>query len=187
MSRRIKVCLLILCIAASLLGCGHVVYRNEKPDDSVSQMIYDALGNDVYYLYKKEKNGVLYYEYLIRREEADVIYKFAAAANDAVSGETKKITVHLSYEIPGAREIDMVLSNYSDESLLLADYKGLKKLTVRYPNAFRNELFKNPEIYTPLEDIRSFKIDRELQDKAVDLGIDWQEIWPNLENFEIAE
>ena len=60
-------------------------------------------------------------------------------------------------------------------------------MIVRYPNISHNELFKNPEIYTQLEDIHSFEIDRELQDKAVEQGIDWQEIWPNLEKFEIVE
>ena len=123
----------------------------------------------------------------IFKKQRYCLYELVNSINQEISKESSKVYVMVGCEIPGGMEIEVILSNYSDESLPQADYKGLKDLIVRYPNISHNELFKNPEIYTQLEDIRSFAIDRELQDKAVEQGIDWQEIWPNLENFQITD
>ncbi len=188
MSKRISMLLFTVLLVIGSSGCGHAYFYNKKADDSISQAVHNALGDDVYYVSKEEReSGSCHYLYLIRKEEKEVLYELVSSINQEISKESSKVYVMVGCEIPGGMEIEVILSNYTDESLPQADYKGLKDLIVRYPNISHNELFKNPEIYTQLEDIHSFEIDRELQDKAVEQGIDWQEIWPNLEKFEIVE
>lgn len=68
-----KICIGIVCVVGViqvLLLVGLIIPKygptNDKPDDVISQAIYDIVGDEIYYQGKEERSSsVLYYEYLL--------------------------------------------------------------------------------------------------------------------------
>ena len=82
-------------------------------------------------------------------------------------------------------EYPITLTNYSEDDIQVADYKGLKVLELSYPKATPLSFYTDPNTFLCLEDIRILRIDGEMQKKAEDEEIDWYEEWPELEAIEL--
>lgn len=176
-----------LCITMIFCSCGNVNFKNHKADDHLSQAVYDALHDDVYYLYKKDENGVIAYDFYIQNETREVVQSFYEAIDNALSDRKEKVWVNLSCYIPGGREYVMFLKNYSDDSASDADLSGIKNVTALYPDGSQNKLFMDPEIYTGFKDVRYFEIDDKLQKIADEKEIDWNKIWHDLQKFDVRK
>ena len=180
-----------LIVAVSMLFCGCGISRgarNLKPDDDLSRAVHDAMADDFYYVGKEEGiDGVIIYEYEIKRKEGNAVTEFVNAINDYLIAEQEKIMVIVFIEVPGGLSSIFNLKNFSDSKLEKADYDGLYSLYIREAFDGPYEFFHDPSIYTGIEGIRKLNIGEEMQQKAEEEGIDWYAYWPDLEEVIVRE
>ena len=188
--RKIAIISIVLYVVLSILLCGcggYVNYKNKKADDELSKQIYEKLGEDVYYISKRDSQGTKGYDFLLKKEDKEIVKEFMLVVDGVLSQNGEKTIVYLTCEIPGGLECLVLLENYSDDARDKADLAGAKRILVRYPEVSDCEVFKDPTIYTVLEDIQFLEIDEELQKIAEEQGIDWYEVWPTLEEMWIRD
>ena len=158
--------------------------HNRRPNDELSRSVKEAVGDDFYYQGKHEDVfGGIWYEYLAKKKDKAAIANLVNALNDAVENEQRKIGVQVGGEFPCGIENVIMLENYSDDGLETPDYDGMYAISIWEPDHIRDECFDDPSIYTEIEGIRKLRIDSEMQEKAEKEGIDWYEIWPELEEI----
>ncbi len=159
---------------------------NKKPDDELSRLVREAVGDDFYYQGKREADfGGGWYMYSIKKKNKAAVATLVGALNDAVEGEQGKIGVQVYTDeyIRGQLEPLFYVENFSDDGLETADYDGMYSLCIREPDHASDECFYDPSIYTGIKGVRKLCIDFEMQQKAEEQGIDWHEIWPDLEEM----
>ena len=161
--------------------CGNNSPNRGIPYDNFSRAIYREMGDDIWYYYKdKGRSGEKEYYYIIEKCDRDTITRFAKVLNDLAQEEKKKIAIYVEVEDPYGSESVLNLKNYSNDNSEQADYERFYALSISYPD-FEEEL-RNPQTYTGIEGIKYLRIDSEMQKRAEEQGIDWYEIWPDLED-----
>lgn len=187
--RKIAVISIVLCVLLPILlcGCGRIEYKNKKADDELSKLVYETLGEDVYYVSNEDSQGILVYNYLLKKQDKEVLKEFMLAVDVALSQSSEMIFVCMYYPVPGGLDSTFTLRNYSEDSLDKANLNGAKRIYIGYPNISECELFKDMEIYTVLENVQFLYIEKEMQELAEEQGIDWYEVWPTLEEMWIAD
>lgn len=152
------------------------------PRDFFSYKIFREMGNDIYY-YKREKgnSGQIKYFYVIERCDRDTINRFSKILNVLGEKEEKKIAVYVEAKFTWGLSSTFNLKNYSDNNLEKPDYNGFYVLTIAYSKMLDEETLRDPQTYTGIEGIRKLIISEEMQERAEEQGIDWYEIWPDLE------
>ena len=166
--------------------CGNNSPNRGIPYDKFSRAIYREMGDDIWYYYKdKGRSGEKEYYYIIEKCDRDTITRFAKVLNDLAQEEKKKIAIYVEVEDPYGSESVLNLKNYSNDNSEQADYERFYALSISYPD-FEEEL-RNPQTYTGIEGIKYLRIDSEMQKRAEEQGIDWYEIWPDLEDVVIID
>ena len=161
--------------------CGDNSPNRGIPYDKFSRAIYREMGDDIWYYYKdKGRSGEKEYYYIIEKCDRDTITRFSKVLNDLAQEEKKKIAIYVEVEDPYGSESVLNLKNYSNDNSEQADYERFYALSISYPD-FEEEL-RNPQTYTGIEGIKYLRIDSEMQKRAEEQGIDWYEIWPDLED-----
>ena len=156
--------------------------NNRKPDDKLSRLVRETVGDDLYYRGKHEDVfGGVWYKYLIKKKDKAAVVNLVNVLNNAVEGEQRKIGVQVGAEFSSGIEYIFTLENFSDDGLETADYDGMHAVCIQEPDHVSDECFYDPSIYTGIEGVRKLCIDSEMQQKAEKKGIDWHEIWPDLE------
>ncbi len=172
---------LILFGLSRMNRCGNNSPNRGIPYDKFSRAIYREMGDDIWYYYKdKGRSGEKEYYYIIEKCDRDTITRFAKVLNDLAQEEKKKIAIYVEVEDPYGSESVLNLKNYSNDNSEQADYERFYALSISYPD-FEEEL-RNPQTYTGIEGIKYLRIDSEMQKRAEEQGIDWYEIWPDLED-----
>ena len=172
---------LILLGLSRVNRCGNNSPNHGTPYDNFSRAIYREMGDDIWYYYKdKGRSGEKEYYYIIEKCDRDTITRFAKVLNDLAQEEKKKIAIYVEVEDPYGSESVLNLKNYSNDNSEQADYERFYALSISYPD-FEEEL-RNPQTYTGIEGIKYLRIDSEMQKRAEEQGIDWYEIWPDLED-----
>ncbi len=172
---------LILLGLSRVNRCGNNSPNHGTPYDNFSRAIYREMGDDIWYYYKdKGRSGEKEYYYIIEKCDRDTITRFAKVLNDLAQEEKKKIAIYVEVEDPYGSESVLNLKNYSNDNSEQADYERFYALSISYPD-FEEEL-RNPQTYTGIEGIKHLRIDSEMQKKAEEQGIDWYEVWPDLED-----
>lgn len=97
----------------------------------------------------------------------------------------EKIAIYVEVEDPYGSESVLNLKNYSNDNSEQSDYEGFYVLSISYPDF--EEGLRNPQTYTGIEGIKYLRIDSEMQKRAEEQGIDWYEIWPDLEDVVIID
>ena len=190
-----KLCIGIVCVAGViklLLLAGTLIpeYTSDKPDDDISQAIYDAVGDDVCYYADWDDGGVEYfYCYVIEdgHQEKTVVHDILVTANNAIKEQeiAERVCITLYHAIPGGLTYCVSMHNYSNNELLYADYKGLQRLVIGGNDMYSDCIYNEPSVYTTLPDIKYLEIYTEIQEKAKRKGIDWYDYWPDLESVEV--
>lgn len=195
-----KICIGIVGVAAViqvLLLVGLIIipkYKptNDKPDDAISQAIYDIVGDEIYYQGKEERSSsVLYYEYLIRdtnEHKSDYLDDLVIAVNETIIKKniTNKVDIVFFHELPGGSGQCIELENYSDYKLEYPDCEGLQTLTITGFSRHCEEcIYDEPSIYMNLPNIKYLKVSEQVQKKADEQDIDWYALWPSLESLEV--
>ena len=172
---------LILLGLSRMNRCGDNSPNRGIPYDKFSRAIYREMGDDIWYYYQdKGRSGEKEYYYIIEKCDRDTITRFAKVLNDLAQEEKKKIAIYVEVEDPYGSESVLNLKNYSNDNSEQADYERFYALSISYPD-FEEEL-RNPQTYTGIEGIKYLRIDSEMQKRAEEQGIDWYEIWPDLED-----
>ena len=172
---------LILLGLSRVNRCGNNSPNHGTPYDNFSRAIYREMGDDIWYYYKdKGRSGEKEYYYIIEKCDRDTITRFAKVLNDLAQEEKKKIAIYVEVEDPYGSESVLNLKNYSNDNSEQADYERFYALSISYPD-FEEEL-RNPQTYTGIEGIKYLRIDSEMQKRAEEQGIDWYEVWPDLED-----
>ena len=172
---------LILLGLSRMNRCGDNSPNRGIPYDKFSRAIYREMGDDIWYYYKdKGRSGEKEYYYIIEKCDRDTITRFSKVLNDLAQEEKKKIAIYVEVEDPYGAESVLNLKNYSNDNSERADYERFYALSISYPDF--EEGLRNPQTYTGIEGIKYLRIDSEMQKRAEEQGIDWYEIWPDLED-----
>ena len=172
---------LILLGLSRMNRCGDNSPNRGIPYDKFSRAIYREMGDDIWYYYKdKGRSGEKEYYYIIEKCDRDTITRFSKVLNDLAQEEKKKIAIYVEVEDPYGSESVLNLKNYSNNNSEQADYERFYALSISYPDF--EEGLRNPQTYTGIEGIKYLRIDSEMQKRAEEQGIDWYEIWPDLED-----
>ena len=166
------------------------LYRehNRRPNDKLSRSVKEVVGDDFYYQGKEKcDSGVTRYDYQLKKLERAAITNLVNTLNDAVKNEQGKITVWIGIKIPGGLDPVFSVDNFSDDGLDEADYDGMYAIHIRKPDNTHDTCFDSPSVYTEIEGIRKLTINAEMKKQAEKAGIDWYEIWPDLEEVEVIE
>lgn len=190
-------------IATIMIGCLIIVVQSHEkkyePDDIISEAIYEAVGDKkVRYCgeqYSKPGNlgvsgEIATYTYEIRdHEDANLLTNMVEAAN-AVMKEKKvkqKISITIREEfVSRAYRSAVGLRNYYVSEEGYEQYETLQYLYIG-ETVFDSSPYGKAETYTSLPDIKRLVVSREIAKDAEEEGIDWYEIWPDLEYYEISE
>ena len=179
---------LILLGLSRMNRCGDNSPNRGIPYDKFSRAIYREMGDDIWYYYKdKGRSGEKEYCFVIEKCDRDTITRFSKVLNDLARKEKKKIAVYVKVENTHGVESVLSLKNYSNDNSEQADYEGFYALSISYFMNSEEESFKDPQTYTGIEGIKHLRIDSEMQKKAEEQGIDWYEIWPDLEDVVIID
>ena len=174
---------LILFGLSRMNRCGDNSPNRGIPYDKFSRAIYREMGDDIWYHYKKKgRSGEKEYCFVIEKCDRDTLTRFAKILNDLAQEEKKKIAIYVEVENTHGSESVLSLKNYSNDNSEQADYEGFYALSISYFMNSEEESFKDPQTYTGIEGIKHLRIDSEMQKKAEEQGIDWYEIWPDLED-----
>ena len=161
--------------------CGNNFPRHEIPNDKFSYVVCKEMGDDIWYHYKKKgRSGEKEYCFVIEKCDRDTITRFSKVLNDLAQEEKKKIAIYVEVEDPYGSESVLNLKNYSNNNSEQADYERFYALSISYPDF--EEGLRNPQTYTGIEGIKYLRIDSEMQKRAEEQGIDWYEVWPDLED-----
>lgn len=177
---------LILLGLSRMNRCGNNSPNRGIPYDKFSRAIYREMGDDIWYYYKdKGRSGEKEYYYIIEKCDRDTLTRFSKVLNDLVQEEKKKIAIYVEVEDPYGSESVLNLKNYSNDNSEQADYERFYALSISYPDF--EEGLRNPQTYTGIEGIKHLRIDSEMQKRAEEQGIDWYEVWPDLEDVVIID
>lgn len=193
-----KICLLCMVMAWLMAECNIDlvgIISSHKKDD-ISRAISGVVGEGMVYKYREVSDERIVYEYLIQdNKDAELINKLVEAVNEVLEERSKKgknsiIEVDLVKEDDGrigAMGMVAFFSNEygSDNNTKVTSY--LSKMVI-----YGDRDFEKPEescymeisTYTSLKGIKSLSIDKTVAKKAREEGIDWYEIWPELEYYE---
>ena len=173
--------------------------KNKKADDEISKAIYEKMGKTVLYDGKEIFGDKIYYTYLVKREQFEnktIFSDIAGIINENLeeksikqefgSRKDEKIVLILAAVISGGDEWIYTVSNYSEDTGKV--YDKLQVLTLygsRHADASDSSVLNNCATYFGFEDIRSLTISEKIEKNAKEEGVDWYEVWPNLEHFEV--
>ena len=175
--------MLILLGLSRMNRCGNNSPNRGIPYDKFSRAIYREMGDDIWYYYKdKGRSGEKEYYYIIEKCDRDTITRFSKVLNDLAQEEKKKIAVYVEAKNTHGSESVLSLKNYFNDNSEQADYEGFYALSISYFMNSEEERFKDPQTYTGIEGIKYLEINTEIQKKAEEQGIDWYEVWPDLED-----
>ena len=174
--------------------------KKYKPDDFISEAIYEAVGDEkVRYCGKQLRNpgnlGVsaeyITYTYQIRdHEDANLLTDMVEAANAVIKKDKtvmQKINLVIEEEfVSGAYRTAVSLQNYYEGVDEYIQYKSFQNLYIG-ETVFSSGPYGKASTYTTLPDIRRLCVIKEIAQDAEEEGIDWCEIWPDLEWYEVLE
>ena len=197
-NRMAKICTLIftLLLVMIVTGCGDVfvLQSNQRPNDDISKAIYKAVGRrKVYYHAKEYSNSgeIAWYEYTVQDyKDENVLANMVEAVNAVLEEKemTDKICLAIWERIPGGYETVASISNYCEIEDGYETYESLQNLYIRGSEDFnRNSLYNNPSTYFNLPDIKSLVVRKNIAKIAEEEEIDWYEIWPDLEHYDIYD
>ncbi len=180
-------------------GCGELFMPevNKRPDDDISKAIYEAVGRRKVYYYGKSSEhpeDTAIYQYLVHDyKDENVLADMLEAANAVMEERetTDKIILDLREETPGAgaESVTCLRTYYESED----GYEQYGYFQTLYIYGTKRSIMsgKSPydkiSTYINLPDIKSLVVSKKIAEIAEEEGIDWYEIWPDLEHYEVLE
>ena len=193
MKKRIIIsCIICLVITSSLILCWKIFFANRfwvrpgtEPDDYFSEKIMESVGDSFIYegrTHDRESGWI--YCFLITNHSEESIESFANVIFECGSHEKKAtIIVEDGYSIYWPV---FSLKNYSDD---ISDEisENFCYFCIKQDYVLERPFWSELHIFKYFKDIRSLTLPSEVQEKAEEEGIDWYEIWPDLEEVIVYE
>lgn len=186
---------LVIAIVIGIIVFSFDYEGSKRPNDAISKAICEAVGKKIYYQGKRSDNlsEIVIYDYLVHDyEDETVLTDIAEVANAVVEEKeiTQKIRLVIREEMPGGTEAVVSLRNYYESEDVFEQYGSFQNLNI-YGTERSNKGDASPynkaSAYINLPDIRSLVVSEKIAQSAEEEGIDWYEIWPELEYYEVFE
>ena len=201
--RIVKICVSILVFLLAAIGIviGGLVFAysykaNKIPNDDISKAIYKAVGRKkVRYLSKKSYDSgekVIYGYVVCDYEDENMLADMVEAANAVMEEKeiTGKIVLYLWGERSGGYSSLASIRNYYEGEDGYEQYESFQTLYIygTPPHMDQQEtLYDKISTYINLSDIKSLAVKEKIAQSAEEEGIDWYEIWPDLEHYKVWE
>lgn len=159
-------------------------YGQTEPDDDFSENVMEAVGDCFIYKGKEsfDKYGTVY-EFFIWKDSFESVAVISKAINENDSLISYKAEIRIEDGGAGYYYTVIKLFNYYGDDLDESNYDGFYSMRIECNDI--SSIWADPSVYTPFEGIKHLEIPNALQEKADEEGIDWYEIWPDLEGVEI--
>ena len=190
--------ILICILSVVIIGCSFGLFqRDKKYDDDISKVIYEAVDEKKIYYEGKEDAGLdvvaIMYNYVVYDyEDENLLMDMAEAVNAVIKEKklSKKIHIVIWGKMPGGTEPVVSLRNYYKNEEGYEQYEFLQCLYI-YGNDISymgdDSIYNKASTYINLPDIKSLVIEKKIDQSAEDEGINWYEIWPELEHYKVLE
>lgn len=114
------------------------------------------------------------------------------AANAVVAEKkvTKKIRLVIREKMPGGTEAVVSLRNYYESEDVFEQYGSFQNLNIygtERSNKGNASPYNKASTYINLPDVKSLVVSQKIAKNAEEEGIDWYEIWPDWEYYEVLE
>ena len=162
---------------------------NHEADDIISKTVYETMGSEDIYYQGREiySDDIFCYEYYLAHEKELEMQRLINIVNTVIEEEDihDKIQIRFKMSTPGMFWPVASFQNYSDASLSQPDYDSLQYLFISGgPNY--DHIYHDARTYIDFKDIRYLGVSEAIQRDAEAQGIDWYEIWPDLERAEVT-
>lgn len=188
---RFKILFFAIGLSIMTAGCadGHYTPVNKEADDRISQAIYDQLGTKLYYDGSSfdKRNEILYSHYvIIDYEDENLLIDTAETVNEMLKKYSinSRICLVIREIIPGGTSSVVCLSNYYENDSEYESYETLQCLDIRGAHGdYRG--YNEVSTYENLKDIKALILEVDINQSFEEEGIDWYEIWPDLQHYDI--
>lgn len=182
---------LIFVFLIIVTGCGDGRYTpiNKEADDRISQVIYDQLGTKLYYDGSSfdKRNEILYSHYvIIDYEDENLLIDTAETVNEMLKKYSinSRICLVIREIVPGGTSSAVCLSNYYENDSEYESYETLQCLEIRGAEG-EYKIYNEASTYENLKDIKALILEVDINKSFEEEGVDWYEIWPDLEHYDI--
>lgn len=196
---KMRAFILTLLSVMIVTGCGEGfrIEVNQKPHDDISKAIYEAVGREkVYFQGKKsmDPDEPVIYEYLVYDYEDEKLLQNMVEAANTVMEEKKasdKIILTLWEKTTGGGyEAVASLHTYYENEDGCVQYGSFQTLIIQgteHPDMPDCNPYDKVSTYINLPNIKSLTVCKKIAQSAEEEGIDWFEIWPDLEHYRVLE
>ena len=185
-------CITVLCLLPA--GCKQVEHTNAKANDAISEAVYAEFGDKLYYRGCYRRDDKWRYYYMIHDyEEKDVIASVQSIVSRVMEEEDldRNTMVYFSEEMNRtSTEVVAFISNYRTNYGKTVQFDGLEYLRINGTHdSIYNETspYNEPSTYFNIEGIKYLEISKKIAKIAEEQGVDWYEVFPELETLEILD
>lgn len=161
-------------------------YGEIEPDDVFSENVMSAVGDCFIYKGKEsfDKCGTIY-EFFIWKESPESIVAISKAINEYTGIITDQSEIRIEDGGAGYYYTVIKLFNYYDTDQGELNYDGFFSMRIEWNEM--SPIWEDPTVYLSFEGIKRLEIPDKLQEKADEQGVDWYEVWPNLEEVVVYD
>lgn len=192
MNRRKK----IIAFAFLVLMCVYITgCSNDRKiiGDDFSNKIENDFGEylEVFDIYHSEDGEYNSYSFNLKCNNEKYLPELVDYANRYVKDMNFDNCISIAFgyftmNLPGTCRIGISNNWYKDG--ITTKYSSFVCLIISSERPeYDNGFYLNPKIYLDIPGIRYLRIDKAIQDKANEIGIDWYDYWPDLEEIEIID
>ena len=163
----------------------YAVQISQDPDDDFSRNVMSVVSDMYYYHGFCEENGIINYEFKTKIHKTVNIYDIVQAANESSKCLDGKTEISLMDGPDGVWITMARLYNFSYDDSSFVEYDGFRRLRVFYERDY--PWWIEPSLYMDVDNVIRLEIPDKMQEKADEHGIDWYEIWPDLEEVIVYE
>ena len=190
MKKNLLIFTVLFCVLSGCWG-GNVRHQNNEPEDDIAVSLVNVIGSDYWYMGRTDTfNGDgVNYSLLVQNGNGDTVASIAGTITNIELNENSLVQFSFLKEIAnGVYEPIFYLKNYtinSEDDVIRWDRADC--LTIKCLDFGLNESWGDLSDFTVIESIRYVEIPDYLQKQAEEDGIDWYEVWPELEEIIVFE
>ena len=181
---------ILLTFTLMMTGCNDSI-DSVSPDDEISEYLCDELEGVFTYFDKTvlDDNAISYtFHGWTSSFTEENITLFLNATKAVTAEEGARIRINLIVGEAGGHSWVCSMSNYypvaSNGKVKYVDYSEMCVFSLGWPPIYAEEIH-NPTMYTGVKGVRYLFLDDEMMETASKAGVDWNEIWPQLEGVEV--
>lgn len=195
-AKKIYTLLIILILIIIASNCGEYIIKKMEKHDTVARAVHKQVGRKVSYWRKAiSTDGIRQYMYSILDEEEKTLVDMAETVDEVLKEKDirEKVVLVIMEEWDGRDLLIPVinLSNYNEVVVGVSDdsddyqSQSLNYLIIYGNEGSKNSLYNQASTYINLKNIKYLRVVDVVNQNAKEEGIDWYEIWPDLEGYEV--